>query len=199
MDLANSPSFDEQVALNFFRTAGANLIPAEIAARVKHHVALSVVGTERLQDSGYFRAKLLQERLVKGSPIPLTLVRATQFFEFVRAIAQTATEGNTVRLPMALIQPMAAEDVATAIAEAAVAAPTNEMAEVCGPEALPITKLVGEVLAFDKDPRKVVADPDALYFGWVKLGDRTLLPGPGAQSGATKFDWWLAHVPPPRK
>jgi uncharacterized protein YbjT (DUF2867 family) len=199
VDVANSPSFDDQPAMEFFQTAGRNLTAAEMQAGVRHHVALSVVGTERLQESGYFRAKLAQEGLIKTSPIPYTLVRATQFFEFIRAIAQSATEGGTVRLPPALIQPMAAEDVASAVADAALREPTNDTIEVGGPEAFRMDELVGKVLAYDKDARKVAVDPDALYYGWVKLQQRTLLPGPDARLGPTRLDWWLTHVPAPPK
>ena len=161
VDLANSPSFEDQAAMDFFQTAGKNLIEAEKAAGVQLHVALSVVGTEHLQDSGYFRAKLAQETLIKNAPIPYTLLRATQFMEFLRSIAQLATEGNTVRLSHAFIQPMAAEDVAAAVVEAALAPPANGMIEVGGPEKFHLDELVARVLEYDKDPRKVVIDPDA--------------------------------------
>ena len=171
-------------------------LPTEVAAGIKHHVALSVVGTERLLDSGYFRAKLAQEKLIKNAPIPYTIVRATQFFEFLRGIAQSAIEGDTVRLSHSLFQPMAAEDVATAVAEAAVAEPVNGTIEIAGPDAFHIDEIVGKVLEYDKDARKVVVDPEALYFG-VKLNDQSLIPGPNARRGSTKFDWWLTHVPPP--
>ena len=158
--------------------------------------ALAVVGTDRLQASGYFRAKQAQESLIKTSPIPYTLLHATQFFEFLRSIAQSGSSAGDVRLPHALFQPMAAQDVAAAVAEAAQAAPVNGMIEIAGPKPFPIDELVGRVLAFDKDPRRIVADPGALYFG-VKVDDRSLMPGPKAQLGSTSFDWWLTHVPPP--
>jgi uncharacterized protein YbjT (DUF2867 family) len=196
VDVANSPSFEDRAAMDFFQTAGKNLAATEVAAGVKHHVALSVVGTERLQDSGYFRAKLAQETLIKSSPIPYTIVRATQFFEFLRGIAQSATDGDTVRLSHALFQPMAAEDVATAVAEAALAEPVNGTVEVAGPEAFHIDEIVGRVLEYDKNPRKVIVDQGALYFG-VKLSDQSLVPGRNPRLGSTKFDWWLTHVPPP--
>ena len=176
--------------MDFFQTAGKNLIEAEKAAGVQLHVALSVVGTERLQDSGYFRAKLAQETLIKSAPIPYTLVRATQFMEFLRSIAQLATEGNTVRLSHAFIQPMAAEDVATAVVEAALAPPANGTIEVGGPEKFHLDKLVACVLEYDQDPRKVVTDPDARYSG-VKLSENSLIPGKDAKLGSTQFDWWL--------
>ncbi len=196
VDVANSPSFEDKAAMDFFQTAGKNLTAAEVDAGIKHHVALSVVGTERLQDSGYFRAKLAQEKLIESAPVPYTIVRATQFFEFIRAIAQSATEGDTVRLPHSLFQPMAAEDVATAVAEAALAEPANGMVEIAGPDAVHIDEIVGKVLEYDKSPRKVVVDPQALYFG-IKLSDQSLVPGPRPHLGSTSFDWWLTHVPPP--
>ena len=196
VDVANSPSFEDQAALDFFQTAGRNITAAEVAAGVRHHVALSVVGTDRLQDSGYFRAKLAQEKLIKASPVPYTLVHATQFFEFIRAIAQSATEGQTVRLSHSLFQPMAAEDVATAVAEAALGDPVNGTIEVAGPQPFYIDELVDEVLKFDKDSRTVTVDPDARYFG-VKLDDRSLVPGANPGLGSTRFDWWINHVPPP--
>jgi uncharacterized protein YbjT (DUF2867 family) len=196
VDVSNSPSFEEQPAMDFFRTSGRNLAAAETAAGIKHHVALSVVGTDRLQDSGYFRAKLAQEQLIKSSPIPYTLIRATQFFEFIRGIAQSATEGDRVRLPHSLFQPMAAQDVATAIADAALAAPANGTIEIAGPATFHMDEIVAATLEHDSDPRTVVADPSALYFG-VALDDQSLVPGPGAKLGATTFEWWLTHVPPP--
>jgi uncharacterized protein YbjT (DUF2867 family) len=198
VDVANSPSFEDQAAMEFFQTAGRNLTAAEVAAGVRHHVALSVVGTERLQASGYFRAKLTQENYIKSSPIPYTLVRATQFFEFIRGIAQSATADDTVRLSHSLFQPMAAEDVATAVAEAALSAPVNGTVEIAGPDTFYMDEIVGKVLQHDKDRRQVVADPQARYFG-IKLSDQSLVPGPNPRLGSTKFDWWLAHVPPPKK
>src|SRR6266545_4142759 len=149
VDVANSPSFEDQAAMEFFQTAGRNLTAAEVAAGVRHHVALSVVGTERLQASGYFRAKLTQENHIKSSPIPYTLVRATQFFEFIRGIAQSATAGDTVPLSHSLFQPMAAEDVATAVAEAALSAPVNGTVEIAGPDTFYIDEIVGRVLQHD--------------------------------------------------
>lgn len=199
VDVANSPSFEADPAMDFFQTAGRNITWAEIAADVKHHVALSVVGTERLQDSGYFRAKLAQERQIKGSPIPYTLIHATQFFEFLRGIADFSMGGDNVRLPHTPFQPMAADDVAAAVANAAVSEPANRTIEVAGPEAFYLDDLISAVLRFDKDPRLVRTDPAAPYFG-VMIDDRTLVPGPAAKLGPTKFDWWLANVPaPPRR
>jgi uncharacterized protein YbjT (DUF2867 family) len=196
VDVANSPSFEDKAAMNFFQTSGRNLTAAEAKAGVGHHVALSVVGTERLQDSGYFRAKLAQEENIKSSPVPYTLIRATQFFEFIRGIAQSATVGDEVRLSHSLFQPMAAEDVATAVADAALAAPTNGTSEIAGPATFHIDEIVATTLAHDSDPRKVVVDPNALYYG-IKLNDQSLVPGPGARLGSTTLDWWLTHVAPP--
>src|SRR5262245_56036485 len=184
--------------MDFFRTAGKNIAAAETAAGVKHHVALSVVGTERLQASGYFRAKLAQEEQIKSSPAPYTLIRATQFFELIRGIAQSATEGDKVRLSHSLFRPMAAEDVATAVADAAVAPPVNGTFEIAGPDTFHIDEIVATTLEHDKDRRKVVVYSNALYYG-VKLNDQSLVPGAGARLGSTKFDWWLTHVPPPPK
>jgi uncharacterized protein YbjT (DUF2867 family) len=196
VDVANSPSFEDKVAMDFFQTSGRNLTAAEAKAGVGHHVALSVVGTERLQDSGYFRAKLAQEESIKSSPVPYTLIRATQFFEFIRGIAQSATVGDEVRLSHTLFQPMAAQDVAAAVADAALAPPTNGTSEIAGPATFHIDEIVATTLAHDNDPRKVVVDPNAHYYG-VKLNDQSLVPGPGARLGPTRFDWWLTHVPPP--
>jgi uncharacterized protein YbjT (DUF2867 family) len=198
VDVANSPSFEDQAAMDFFQTAGRNLTAAEVTAGVRHHLALSVVGTERLQDSGYFRAKLAQEQLIKTSPIAYTLIHATQFFEFVRSIAGFSSDGDTVRLPPVLFQPMAAEDVASAISEAALAEPVNGTVEIAGPDTFTLDEPVRQVLEFDGDPRKVVSDPEAPYFG-VKVSENTLVPGAGARLGSTRFDWWLTHVPPPKK
>lgn len=196
IDLANSPSFDERSAMDFFETAGRNLIAAETKAGVGHHIGLSVVGTEKLQDSGYFRAKLAQETLIKAATTPYTLLRATQFMEFLRGIAQSGTVGEEVHVSNALIQPIAAEDVAQAVVDAALTPAANETIEVGGPEKFRIDKLVTRVLEFDKDTRKVVTDPEAKYFG-VRLDENSLMPGLGAKLGSTKFDWWLENVPPP--
>ena len=198
VEVANSPSFEDRAAMDFFQAAGKNLAEAEAAAGIEHHVALSVVGTERLLDSGYFRAKLAQETLIKNAPTPYTIVRATQFFEFLRGIAQSASEDDTVRLSHTLFQPMAAEDVATAVAEAAVAGPLNGTIEIAGPDAVHIDEIIARVLEHDQDPRKIVVDPVALYFG-IKLTDQSLMPGPDARRGPIKFDWWLTHTPLPKK
>jgi uncharacterized protein YbjT (DUF2867 family) len=198
VDVSNSPSLDAQAAMDFFATAGRNIAAAEAAAGVRRHVALSVVGTERLQDSGYFRAKLAQERLIRNAGIPYTLIHATQFFEFARGIAESSTQDGVVRLPPVLFQPMAADDVANAVAAAAIGAPVNGTIEIAGPEPFRLDALVRKVLAFDKDAREVVADEEATYFG-VRVDDRSLMPGPEARLGTIRFDWWLTNVPPPRR
>jgi uncharacterized protein YbjT (DUF2867 family) len=199
VDVSNSPSMDDRAAMDFFQTESKNLVAAEVSAGVEHHVALSVVGTERLQDSGYFRAKFAQENLIKSSPIPYTLVHATQFFEFVRSISQSSTEGNTVRLPPVLFQPIAADDVADAVAEAAVAEPANGTIEFAGPDTFTLDESVRKVLEYDHDARRVVTDPQAPYFG-IKVTEKALVPaGPNPHLGSTKFDWWLTHVPAPQK
>ena len=198
VDVSNSPSFEDKAAMDFFQTAGRNITAAEVEAGVRHHVALSVVGTDRLQDSGYFRAKLAQEQLIKSAPIPYTLVHATQFFEFIRTLAQLSTEGDIVRLPPVQFEPMAAEDVASAVADVALAGPLNEMIEIAGPETFTLDEAVRKVLDHDHDPRRVIADPAAPYYG-VEVSDRTLVPGAGARLGATALDWWVANVPPPPK
>lgn len=197
VDVSNSPSFEAQPAMDFFQAAGRNIAAAETAAGVRHHVALSVVGTDRLQDSGYFRAKLAQEHMIKSSPIPYTLIRATQFFEFIRAIAQLSMEGGAVRLASVPFQPIAAEDVADAVTEAALAAPLNDTIEIAGPDMFTLVEAARKVLQYDHDPRTVIADPEALYSG-ARLSDSELVPDTGARLGSTHLDWWLAHVPPPQ-
>jgi uncharacterized protein YbjT (DUF2867 family) len=196
IDVSNSPSFEENAATTFFKSAGRNVTAAEVSASVKHHVALSVIGTDRLQDSGYFRAKAAQEILIKASPIPYTLVHAAQFFEFLRQIAQFSTDGNVVRLPPVQFQPMAAQDVAAAVVNVALAKPMNSTIEVAGPTIFALDEPIRRVLAQDGDARKVIVDPAAPYFG-IKVSEKTLLPGAGARLGSTKLDWWLANVPPP--
>jgi uncharacterized protein YbjT (DUF2867 family) len=190
VDVSNSPNWEDQAVLDFFRTATGNLLAAEAAAGVGHHVALSVVGTERLTESGYFRAKLVQEQLIEGGSIPYSIVRATQFFEFVKSIAEAGTDGNTVRLPPALFQPMAAEDVASGVARVAAGAPLNGMVEIAGPEQFRLDELIRGALKAHDDPRDVVADPEARYYG-IKPGERTLLPGPDARLAETRFEDWL--------
>jgi uncharacterized protein YbjT (DUF2867 family) len=198
VDVSNSPSFEDQAAMEFFQTAGRNIAAAEAAAGVRHHVALSVVGTERLLDSGYFRAKLAQEQLIKASPIPYTTVHATQFFEFIRSIPGFSMKDGSVHLPSVRFQPMAAEDVASAIVDVALGEPVNGTVEIGGPETFTLDATVRKVLDYDGDPRPVVADPDAPYFG-VSVKEATLVPAPGARLGSTTLDWWLAHVPAPSK
>lgn len=193
LDLANSPSFEDKAVLAFFETSGRNLLAAESAAGVKHHVALSVVGTERLPGSGYLRAKLAQEKLIKASGIPYTIVHATQFFEFLGAIAQSAMAGNTVSLPSAHFQPIASDDVADAMADVALAAPINGTIEVAGPERVRMSELVARYLKATNDPRTVIADPHALYFG-TEIDDGSLVPGGTARIGATRFEDWFAQA-----
>jgi uncharacterized protein YbjT (DUF2867 family) len=194
VDVSNAPSWEDDAVMEFFRTATGNLLAAEAAAGVGHHVALSVVGTERLIESGYFRAKLAQEELIEGSSVPWSLVRATQFYEFVQRIADDATDGGTVRLPPALIQPMAADDVARAVCRVAVGPPLKAMVEVAGPEQFRLDELVRGALRTRNDPRTVVADPQARYFG-INPGERTLIPGPGARLAETRFaDWLERHL-----
>jgi uncharacterized protein YbjT (DUF2867 family) len=194
VDVANAPSWDDQAVLAFFETSGRNLLAAEAAAGVGHHVALSVVGTDRLLASGYFRAKMAQEKLVRESPIPYTIVRATQFFEFVGGIAQFATEGQTVRVPPALMQPIAADDVAAAMADVALAEPLNGTFDLAGPEPIRQDELVRRFLKATGDARTVVADPKALYYG-VAVDDRSLTPGDRPRLGPTRFDDWLRRQP----
>jgi uncharacterized protein YbjT (DUF2867 family) len=190
VDVTNSPTWEDAAVMTFFETSTRNLLSYGAAAGVKHHVALSVVGTERLLASGFFRAKMAQENLIKASSIPYTIIRATQFFEFVKGIADFATEGNKVRLPSAFIQPMAADDVATAVGRVATGSPVNGMVEVGGPEKFHLDELARQYLAANKDPREVVADPKARYYG-VDIGERTLLPADDARLGETRFETWL--------
>lgn len=192
VDVANAPSWEDDAVLAFFETAGRNLLAAEAAAGVGHHVALSVVGTDRLLASGYFRAKMAQEKLIKASPIPYTIVRATQFFEFVSGIAQAATEGKTVRLPSALMQPIAADDVAAGMADAALAEPLNGMVELAGPEPIRQDDLVRKFLNATGDARTVITDPKALYYG-IAVNDQSLTPGDHPRLGQTRFEDWLRH------
>jgi uncharacterized protein YbjT (DUF2867 family) len=193
VDVANAPSWEDKAVLEFFETSGRNLLKAEAAAGVKHHVALSVVGTERLLTSGYFRAKMAQEKLIKGSRIPYTIVRSTQFFEFVGGIAQFATEGTTVRLPSALMQPIAADDVAAALADVAIAEPLNDTIEIGGPEPIRMDEFVRRFLSANRDPRKVVTDAHALYYG-IEVNDQSLVPGDNPRLGPTHFADWLSRA-----
>jgi len=192
VDVSNSPSIEDAAALAFFERSTGNLLAAEAKAEVRHHVALSVVGTDRLLQSGYFRAKLAQEKLIQASSIPYTIVHATQFFEFVKSIAAAATDGNRVRLAPVLIQPMAADDVAAAVARVAVGKPVNAIVEVAGPEQFRLTEMIRQGLSARKDPREVVEDPHARYFG-VELTERTLVPDDDARLGATRFKDWLSQ------
>jgi uncharacterized protein YbjT (DUF2867 family) len=192
VDVSNAPAWEDAAVMEFFTTSTGTVLAAEAAAGIAHHVALSVVGTERLTESGYFRAKLAQEKLIAESSIPYSIVRATQFYEFMKRIAEDATEGNTVRLPPALIQPMAAADVASAIGRVSVGAPVNGMVEVAGPEPFRLDELIRGVLTKRNDPREVVTDPQARYFG-INPSDGALLPGPDARLGETRFSEWLAE------
>jgi uncharacterized protein YbjT (DUF2867 family) len=192
VDVSNSPSFEDAAVLEFFDTSTRNLLAAEAAAGVGHHVALSVVGTERLSESGYFRAKLAQETLIADSSIPYSIVRATQFYEFLNRIATDATEGNTVRLPPALIQPMAADDVASAVGRIAMGSPANGIVEVGGPEQFRLDELIRGRLSAIGDPRDVITDPSAAYFG-ITPSERTLLPGDDAQIAETRYEDWLSQ------
>ncbi|HEY8164452.1 MAG TPA: SDR family oxidoreductase [Gemmatimonadaceae bacterium] len=192
VDVSNSPSFEDAAVLNFFRTSTTNLLAAEAAAAVRHHVALSVVGTDRLSESGYMRAKIAQEKLIEQSSIPYSIVHATQFFEFLKGIADGATDGDTVRLAPVLIQPMAAEDVATEVAKVAVGAPLNGIVEVAGPDQFRLDEIVRRYLAARDDPRSVIADPNARYYG-APLRERTLVPDNNATIGETRFEDWLSR------
>jgi len=192
VDVSNAPSWEDKAVMEFFTTSTRNLLTYEAAAGVGHHVALSVVGTERLLESGYFRAKIAQENLIKASSIPYSIVRATQFFEFVKGIADLSTDGNKVCLPPALIQPMAASDVAEAVGRIAVGAPVNGTVEVGGPEQFHLDELVRRDLAARKDPREVLADPHARYYG-IEVSERTLVPDNKARLGETRFETWLGR------
>jgi uncharacterized protein YbjT (DUF2867 family) len=190
VDVSNAPSWEDAEVMKFFETSTRNLLAQEASAGVRHHVALSVVGSERMLESGYFRAKVAQENLIEGSSIPYSIVRATQFFEFVKGIADFSTEGNQVRLPSAPIQPMAADDVAAAVAQIAMGPRVNGAVEIGGPEQFRLDELVRQALAAWKDPREVVPDPHARYYG-VQVSEKTLVPGDGARLGQTRFETWL--------
>jgi uncharacterized protein YbjT (DUF2867 family) len=196
VDVSNSPSFEDAAVMKFFQTSTGNILAAEKAAGVGHHVALSVVGSERLTDSGYMRAKIAQEALIRSSPVPYSIVHATQFFEFMKSIADGATSGTTVRLAPVLIQPMAAEEVAAAVARVAIGSPLNGVVEVAGPQQFRLDEFIRQGLAARNDPRQVVVDPESRYFG-AKLGERTLVPGDNAQLGAMRFEDWLSQSPVP--
>ena len=192
VDVSNSPSFEDEAVMDFFRTSTTNLLKAETEAGVTHHVALSVVGTERLQGSGYFRAKQAQEDLIKASGNPYSIVHATQIFEFAKGLADGVTEGDTVHLPDAKIQPIVSDDVAAAVGRTAVGDPVGGVVEVAGPEAFQLEEFIRMGLSAQDDPRKIVTDPQATYWG-AELQENTLLPGPGAQIAGTRFADWLSR------
>lgn len=201
VDVSNSPSFEDKAAMEFFTTSTGNLLKYEAAAGVRHHVALSVVGAERLLETGYIRAKLAQEKLIKESSIPCSIVHATQFFEFGKSIADDASDGNSVRLPPVLFQPIAADDVASALARVAVESPLNGTIEIGGPEQFRFDDFIRKILSARHDPREVIADPHARYYG-AELSERTLIPDDGAQLGETRLADWLkspASQPPKAK
>lgn len=191
VDVSNSPSFEDDAVMKFFRTSTENVLAAEAAAGVRHHVALSVVGTDRLQASGYFRAKSVQEQLIEESSMPYSIIHATQFFEFLGSIAQAATDGDTVRLAPVLVQPIASDDVAAAVARAVVDDPLDGIVEIAGPDQFRLDELVRRALVARNDPRTVVSDPQATYYG-AQLDERTLVPDDEAQLGPTRFDDWIA-------
>lgn len=193
IDLANSPSFEDKAVMEFFQASGRNLLGAEAVAGVNHHIALSVVGTERLQGSGYFRGKKAQEDLIRSSGIPYTIVHSTQFYEFMGAIAQSGTAGETAHLSPAYMQPIAADDVADAMADVALAAPVNGVIEIAGPDRVRLNELVARYLKATNDPRRVIADAHAPYFG-VELDDTSLVPGSNPRLGAIRFDDWLSRA-----
>ena len=192
VDVSNSPSWDDAEVLKFFETSTRNLLTYEAAAGVRHHVALSVVGTDRMSESGYMRAKISQEKLIKESSLPYSIVHATQFFEFLKGLADISVVGDKVHLPPVLFQPMAADDVASGVARIAVGQPVNSIVEIAGPEQFRVDELVRRRLASLKDPREVVADPNARY-GGAKVSEKTLLPGNNARLGETRFETWLTQ------
>jgi uncharacterized protein YbjT (DUF2867 family) len=195
VDVANSPSFEDTAVMKFFETSGRNLLAAEAAAGVRHHVALSVVGTDRLQDSGYFRAKMAQENLIKASGIPYTILRSTQFFEFMGRIADSGGDGKTVHVSPALVQPILSDDVVEALADIVLGQPANGTVEVAGPEKFRLDELVSLVLNAKHDARKVIADMHARYFG-AELNNETLIPGSSPLVGGTRFATWLGNATP---
>ena len=192
VDVSNSPNWEDAAVLNFFQTSTRNLLSYEATAGVKHHVALSVVGTDRMSESGYMRAKIAQEKLIEGSSMPFSIVHTTQFFEFLKGLADISMVAGKVHLPPVLFQPMSADDVATAVGRVAVEAPVNGTVEIGGPEQFRMDELVRRRLASLKDPREVVADPNALYSG-AKLSEKTLVPGSNARLGQTRFETWLTQ------
>jgi uncharacterized protein YbjT (DUF2867 family) len=192
VDVTNSPSWEDSAVLDFFERSTRNLLTYEKAAGVGHHVALSVVGTERLLESGFFRAKIAQENLIKASPVPYSILRATQFFEFAKNIADFSTAGNKVHLPPVLIQPMSADDVAGAVGRVATGSPVNGIIEVGGPEQFPLDEFIRRTLAARSDPREVITDPNASYFG-IKVSEKTLIPNDDPRLAETRLDQWLAQ------
>ena len=192
VDVTNSPSFEDKAAMEFFETSGRHIVSAEVKAGIKHHVALSVVGTDRLQEIGYFRAKLAEEHLIEESPVPYTILRSTQFFEFLDSIAQEGTVGQTVHASPALVQPIASDDVAATLATLAVSPPVNGIVEVAGPERVSLAELVKRFLVKSGDSRQVVADSNARYYGAV-LNDQSLTPGANPRIGSTTFDEWFSR------
>jgi len=192
IDLANSPSFEDKAVLEFFETSGRNLLAAEAAAGVRHHVALSIVGTDRTPDNGYFRAKVAQERLIETSGIPYTIIRSTQFFEFLGGIAASATDGNKVRLPPGLFQPIAADDVSRIVADVALAPPRNGIVEIAGPERAAFNEIIASYLKAIGDPREVVRDPEARYWGG-RVEEHSLVPLGDARLGRIGLDEWLCR------
>ena len=192
VDLTNSPSFEDRAVLEFFETSGRNLLAAEAAVGVRHHIALSIVGTDRTPDNGYFRAKVAQEKLIEASGIPYTIIRSTQFLEFLGGIAASSAEGNIVRLSPGLFQPIAADDVASMVAEVALAAPRNGIVEIAGPDRAPFNAIVARYLKAVGDPHEVVSDPEARYFGG-RVEERSLVPLGEARLGRIGFDEWLRH------
>lgn len=197
IDLANAPSWEDKAVLEFFETSGRNLLAAEANAGVKHHIALSIVGTDRLPENGYFRAKLAQERLIKESPIPYSIVHSTQFFEFLKGIADEATVGTTTRLSPAAFQPIASDDVADTMAEVALGNPLNGMIEIAGPERAPMNVIIARYLKAANDPRTVEADVHARYFG-SELNDQSIVPGDGARIGKIGFEDWFRQSQQPK-
>jgi uncharacterized protein YbjT (DUF2867 family) len=194
IDLANAPSWEDKAVLEFFETSGRNLLNAETAAGVRHHIAVSIVGTDRTPDNGYFRAKVAQERLIEKSGLPYTIIRSTQFMELLRKIADSATEGRTVRVSPGLFQPIAADDVAAAVADVALAAPRNGIVEIAGPERAPFDEIVARYLKAIGDPRTVVRDPEARYYGG-RVEERSLVPLGDARLGRIGLDEWLRRSP----
>lgn len=193
VDVTNSPSFEETAVMDFFEKSTRNLLTAEVAAGVAHHVALSVVGIDRPPSNGYFRAKMAQEKLITSSDVPYSIVRATQFFEFMTAVANSSVDGDKVRLTSALVQPIAAVDVASVLADVATNKPLNDLIEIAGPDKLPLNRIVGKVLRANQDDREIIEDDQAPYFGEV-INDQSLTPGDGARIGALTIDRWLSQA-----